>query len=41
MYEFINDKVNVRVVNDGVLVKGNIFTINNEFMVSGGIFIGV
>lgn len=35
MYEFINDKVNVRVVNDGVLVKGNIFTINNEFMVSG------
>ncbi|MEL5898330.1 DEAD/DEAH box helicase [Clostridium sporogenes] len=35
MYEFINEKVNVKVINNGVLVKGNIFTINDEFMVSG------
>lgn len=35
MYKFINEKVNVKVVNDSVIVKGNLFTINDEFMISG------
>lgn len=35
MYEFVNEKVNVKIINDEVLVKGNLFTINDEFMVSG------
>ena len=35
MYEFIEKKVNVKVINEEVVVRGNLFTINDEFMISG------
>lgn len=35
MCEFISKKVNVKIINSGVLVKGNLLTINDEFMISG------
>lgn len=35
MYDFISEKVNVKIIKNDVLVKGNLLTINDEFMISG------
>ena len=35
MYDFVKEKVNVKIVNPDVIVKGNMLTINDEFMIVG------